>query len=55
MAGGSDKKSSRNKASGRYSRQKTRTTQNKARAWKKHLANHPNDKQAIRDLAKKDF
>jgi hypothetical protein len=55
MAGGSDKKASRNKTSGRYVRQRIRTTQNKARAWKKHLRDNPNDKQAIRDLAKKDF
>jgi len=55
MANTQDRKRSRNITKGKYTRQRIRTTMNKARAWKRHLANHPNDKQAVRDLARKDF
>ena len=35
---------------GKYLRQKARTTENKKKALRKHLANHPNDKQNQRDI-----
>jgi len=35
-----------NHATGKYVRQRTRTEVNKLRSRKRHLANHPNDKQA---------
>lgn len=42
---GKGRKSARNKASGKYAKQKTRTTLNKAKAYKEHLARFPNDKE----------
>ena len=40
-----------NHATGKYTRQRVRTTDNKLLARKKHLANHPNDLQAKAALA----
>lgn len=45
-----DRQWSHNRATGRYTRQRLRTARNKARSRAKHLANHPNDLQAIADL-----
>jgi len=53
--GGSKKGRQSAHRKGKYLRQKTRTTLNKTQAWKKHLAQHPNDLQAtaqIKELAK---
>ena len=36
------------KATGKYIRQRARTAKNKEKRWKRHLANHPKDIQAIR-------
>ena len=55
MANTSERKASRNKLNGKYVRQRIRTTRNKARARKRHLDKHPNDKQAKINLAGKDF
>jgi hypothetical protein len=44
--GGSSKKgrqSMQQKGNGKYIRQTRRTKENKMKAWKKHLVNHPND------------
>jgi hypothetical protein len=35
---------------GKYRKQVDRTRRNKEKAWKKHLANHPNDKVAKADI-----
>lgn len=51
---GINKAKSRRKAhherTGKYSRQRYRTTISKAKAQKAHLANHPNDVAAVRNI-----
>lgn len=44
------RQSGHNRATGKYVKQRFRTTQNKINARKKHLANNPNDLQAIANL-----
>lgn len=36
---------------GKYLKQWTRSSKNKEKAWKAHLANHPNDKMAKESIA----
>ena len=45
-----DRQSGHHKLTGKYVRQKIRTERNKAKARAKHLKNHPNDLQAIKNL-----
>ena len=37
---------------GKFKAQAIRTARNKEKAWKRHLANHPNDLQAKKDIGR---
>jgi len=47
------RQSAHHKFTGKYSKQRIRTERNKVLARAKHLANHPDDLQALRTLAGK--
>jgi len=57
MAGKKQGKSSKKdrqhvKHTGKYGKQYYKTYKNKTKAWKKHLATHPNDVQNNKDIPK---
>ena len=50
ITGGSKKGRQHDHNKGKYLKQQDRTAKNKARAWKRHLVKHPNDKVAAANI-----